>query len=108
MERTFEPSISDESLKEVIRDKRNFAVSYSLSTFIDGSTRIERLIEDCGLTCQVYTKGRMASLILARLNPLAALAALVAIVVHNVKTAEFDYEVARNPITGTVTATFVK
>ena len=109
MEKIFEKSASDATIKEAIRNREVFVMNYSPLSFIRGSRRVERLIEECGMTCQIYTRGRIAAAILGTaVAPVAGVAAIAGLAAHNVQTSKFDYEVARNPVTGNITVTYVR
>ena len=102
MGKIFEKSTSDATIKEAIRNKENFVVSYPFFNFLQGSRRVERLIEECGMTCQVYTRGRVVAAIVGGGVTTTGLA------VHNAISSKFDFEVARNLVTGNITVTYVR
>ncbi|MFC5583190.1 hypothetical protein [Rhodanobacter terrae] len=96
---------------------------------IDGINRIhmpeavkavEKLIEDRGMRCRIYQKGRVAAAIgataVAAVVPVigeavigaALVATAVGSAAHHLATFNPDYEVAKNLVTGTLTLTYQK
>lgn len=82
---------------------------------------VEKLIEDRGLRCRIYQKGRVAAAIggttvatgwipVAGEAVILAAAAATAVgsAAHHLATFNPDYEVAKNLVTGTLTLTYQK
>ena len=73
---------------------------------------LERLIEKRGLRCRIYMKGR-ASTVAAAAIPVSPTViggwlAGIGIAAHNIATWSPDYEIAKNPLTSTLTVTYKK
>lgn len=110
-EKVFLATASDAEIKQAIRDHVSFVLEGPATSFIRTSRRVERLIEECSMTCQVYTRGRTIAGAAALLSPatfIPGLATLLTSAAHNAVSAKYDWEVGRNPITGNITATFVR
>lgn len=56
---------------------------------------IEKLIESQGLTCRVYTAGRIAALGVGAITIVGGVAAGLTIAAHNIATYNPDYEIAK-------------
>lgn len=59
-------------------------------------SHIEEIIKSNGLTCRIYTKGRLLTLASGLFNARLGLALAIAYVAHNVLTHDPDYEIARD------------
>lgn len=101
-------SISNEAVSELIAERRSFVLEnvarLSMSEAIE---TLEKIIESKGMTCRVYTKGRVAAVgVFAVPNPVTAAVSLgtaAFIGAHKLATFNPDYEIAKNMATGTIT-----
>jgi hypothetical protein len=105
--------ISDEKISSLINDKQSFVLEDIASRNIGEAVRaVERVIESKGLKCRVYLKGRSATVAAAAssMTPVAlgGWASAIGIGLHSLATWDPDYEIAKNPATGTLTVTYKK
>lgn len=73
---------------------------------------LESIIEGHGLSCRVYTKGRVATVAAAAIpispTVIGGWLSGLAIAAHNLATYNPDYEIAKNYATSTLTITYKK
>lgn len=105
--------ITDEKISNIIEQRQSFVLSDIPRTNMGEAVKaVEKLIEEKGLKCRIYTKARVATMVgLASTNPFTALAGLtsaVGIGIHNAVTWNPDYEIAKNFVMGTLTITHKK
>ena len=105
--------VSDEVIERALDEKRSFVLEgISVTYFSEAIETIEKLIESRGMSCRVYTKGRIASVAAAVIptpvTVISGLASAVSIGAHNLATWNPDYEIAKNMATGTLTITYKK
>lgn len=102
-------SISNEEISSMISDKRSFKIKEIEPEFFgDTVETIEKLIECQGLTCRIYTAGRITALGISALSVVGGLAAGLTIATHNIVTYNPDYEIAKLYPTKTLAITYKK
>lgn len=73
---------------------------------------LESIIEGAGMSCRIYTRGRVAPiapwLVVPGVGQVIAAAAAVAVVAHNVATYNPDFEIRKNSLKGNVLVTNLK
>lgn len=101
--------ISNEEISSMISEKRSFKIKEIESDFfVDTVDTIEKLIESKGLTCRVYTAGRITALGISAITIFGGVAAGLTIAVHNIATYNPDYEIAKLYATKTLAITYKK
>lgn len=79
----------------MISEKKSFKIKEIESDFFgDTVENLEKLIESQGLTCRVYTAGRIAALGVCAITIVGGVAAGLTIAAHNIATYNPDYEIA--------------
>ena len=106
-------SVSNEKIRSFIEDKKSFILEdIEVLNMSEAIETLEKEIESNGLSCRVYLKGRAATMAAAAIpispTVLGGWAAGIAIGIHNLATWNPDYEIAKNPATGTLTVTYKK
>ncbi|MBP6720296.1 MAG: hypothetical protein KA173_15640 [Rhodoferax sp.] len=106
-------SVSNEKIRSFIEDKKSFILEdIEVLNMSEAIETLEKEIESKGLSCRVYLKGRAATMAAAAIpispTVLGGWAAGIAIGIHNLATWNPDYEIAKNPATGTLTVTYKK
>jgi hypothetical protein len=73
-------------------------------------SEIEGTVEKKGMTCRIYTEYRAAAVAGSLWTPtvILGIAAAVGMAAHNLATINPDYEIGKNKVAGTVTATYKK
>jgi hypothetical protein len=105
--------VSDEKISSLINERQSFVLEdIARLNIVEAVRAVERVIESKGLTCRVYLKGRSATVAAAAssMTPVAlgGWASAIGIGLHNLATWDPDYEIAKNPATGTLTVTYKK
>ena len=103
--------ISDKEIDELLSKRKSFTleniVHMSRSVLV-----IEKLIENKGLKCRVYTKGRSATVAAAAIpvapTVIGGWIAAAAIGVHNLATYDPDYEICKNTLGNTLEVNYKK
>ena len=102
-------TITDTKINELISSRTSFVLEdIARLNMSEAVESIERKIENKGMKCRVYTKGRAAALAGELAVPLVGWAAAAAMGIHNLATWDPDYEIAKNMITGTLTIEYKK
>jgi hypothetical protein len=105
--------ISDEKISELINQRQSFVLEdIARLNMVEAVRAVERVIESKGLTCRVYLKGRSATFAAVASSMTTAIiagwASAIGMGLHNLATWDPDYEIAKNPATGTLTVTYKK
>ena len=72
---------------------------------------IEKAIEEAGMSCRIYTKGRIAAAgasVVGGVTGVLVVASAVAIAAHNLATWDPDYEIAKHVVDNKVSVSFMK
>lgn len=106
-------NLTDQKIKEMVNKKLSFIINDIDRLKMSGAVKlVEKIIEENGLKCRVYTQGRSAALAGAVIpNPVTVLggwAAGIAIGVHNIATWDPDYEIAKNVANGAIRVNYKK
>ena len=106
-------TITDAEINKLIDERKSFVLEdMEILNMSEAVETIERIIESKKLSCRVYLKGRAAIVAAAAIpispTVIAGWASAIAIGVHNAATWNPDYEIAKNPATGTLTITYKK
>ena len=101
-------TVSNEKVAELIDQRKSFVLEdVGRLNMTEAVATLEKVIESKGLKCQVYTKGRMATMAAAAIpispTVIGGWAAGIAMGIHNLATWNPDYEIAKNAVTGTLT-----
>ncbi len=88
-------------ITSLVTSHKNFVMDVDRGDLMKACAKIERLIEGAGMTCRVYTKGRVAGAVFG-------VAGVLGTIIHNAATLNPDYEIGRNIATNTVTVTWKK
>lgn len=95
---------------ELIRKRKSF--SLKTSNFNRTVRDIERMIENEGLRCRIYTENRSAALgaavIPTGITQAAGLFSAIGIAAHNLVTFNPDYEIGKNIVDSQVNVTYKK
>ncbi len=96
--------VSDfDQIAELIAERKSFHIlGTDFENTFDQCTSIEEAIEAAGLTCRIYTKGRIVAAAAGIFSMGAGLAALTGIAAHNVLTWSPDYEICRDLANGRI------
>lgn len=101
----------DTKAVQLIRNRESFEVKALGGKVLDAVKKIEYLIENEGLTCRIYTKGRLASAgatVAGGITGMLGAASAIGIAAHNIATYNPDYEVSKNLIDNKLTITYKK
>ena len=96
------------TVQEKIANRESFLV-YQIDSMKETIRELERAIEDGGLSCRVYTKGRIASAgaaIFSGITGAIGVASIVGMAAHNLATLNPDYELAKNYVDKTIAVSF--
>ena len=102
-------AITDSELHNLIHNRKSFVLeNINRLNMPEAVKSVENAIEEQGLKCRVYTKGRVAAMTAELAIPMVGWAAAAAIGVHNLATWNPDYEIAKNVLTGSLTIQYKK
>lgn len=101
---------NEEYFTDLIRKHKSFSVK---STNLNRTARdVERMIENSGLRCRVYTENRSAALGAAAIptgvTQVTGLFSAIGIAAHNLATFNPDYEIGKNIIDSQINVTYKK
>lgn len=103
--------LDSEKVKNLIADNHSFEL-VGLSGRMGGAvSKIENLIESQGLSCRIYTYGRVViagGSILCGLAGVVGIASMVGMGGHNIATFNPDYEVAKHFIDNKLSVIYKK
>ena len=103
--------LSTEKLRELVAQKRSFQVA-AVKDISYVVNKLEGEIEKQNLRCRVYTEYRTAAIagvvVPTGVTQLAGIATAIGVGLHNLATINPDYEIAKNQVMSTVTATYQK
>ena len=102
--------LDNEEISALIKENECFTLT-NVKNFLQSVKTIERLIENNGLSCRVYTAGRsttMAATLAAGPAVLFGLASAAVITAHNIATLNPDYEIAKYPLADKLVINFKK
>ncbi|AQZ33436.1 hypothetical protein BHQ29_09140 [Pseudomonas sp. LPH1] len=104
--------ISNEQIEQKIKNKESFIIEkVEAMRFSSAIETLERIIEAQGLTCRIYTIGRLAAAgatIFGGLTGAVGALSSIAIAAHNIATWNPDYELGKNIIGSSIHVTFKK
>lgn len=102
--------ISNSKISDMVKKRGDFVIEgITVMNYKETLKTVEKIIEDQGMKCRVYTKGRAAGMIGAVIpgpTLLVGWATGIGIGVHNLATFNPDYEIAKNPATGTLSVNY--
>lgn len=102
--------ISNSEISNLVKKRGDFVIEgITVMNYKETLKTVEKIIEDQGLKCRVYTKGRAAGMIGAAIpgpTLFVGWATGIGIGVHNLATFNPDYEIAKNPATGTLSVNY--
>lgn len=106
----YEDLLAD-STRELIVNHESFEVVGLRGRMGSAINQLEYLIESEGLSCRVFTYGRIASastIVFSGITGLVGLASTVGIAVHNIATFNPDYEIAKHLVEKKLVVKFKK
>lgn len=102
------------NIKDLIKEHKSFEVRglHGVSGGMDKAvSKIENLIECQGLSCRIYTYGRVAAAgatLVGGVTGLAGLASAVGMAAHNIATYDPDYEIAKHLVDNKLSVKYKK
>ncbi|WP_332604772.1 hypothetical protein [Acinetobacter sp. ESBL14] len=100
--------LSSSFLESMIKGKKSFEILGVGGKIKECVNLVEKTIEGNGLTCRIYTEGRIAGVAAGILDQGIGIVTAVGIVAHNLFTLNPDYEVGKNLLQHKITVTFKK
>jgi hypothetical protein len=91
----------------LIRSKESFEVAGLSGRLSSAVTTVENKIESNGMTCRIYTFGRVAA-VGGSFFGVIGLASAAGIAAHNLATFNPDYEIAKYPIDNHIVVKYKK
>lgn len=91
--------LKKEQLEKLIRQKKSFEVVGATGNILEAVKVVETAIESQGLSCRIYTKGRIASAgatVFGGVTSVLGIASAVGIAAHNLATYDPDYEILKH------------
>lgn len=93
----------------LIQNRESFKISNVTQSEMGGLVdQLERMIENEGLRCRIYTKGRIAAAGVGLFSLGAGAAALAGIAAHNIATFNPDYEIEKDLLGSSLTVSYKK
>lgn len=95
----------------LINKRQSFEVLGLSGRMSDAVSKLEQLIEGEGLSCRIYTYGRVAAAggsLFGGVTGVLGIASAVGMAAHNLATYDPDYEVAKHNIDNKLTVTYKK
>ena len=103
--------IESSETKELISNHKSFEIIGLSGRMGSAVSQIENIIENKGLSCRVYTYGRVASAgatLVGGITGLAGLASTVGMAAHNLATYNPDYEIAKHLVDNKLSINYKK
>lgn len=92
-----------DQVAELVTECKSFHIrGVDFENTFDYCATIEEIIEAAGLTCRIYSKGRIVAAAAGIFSMGAGLAALTGIAAHNILTYNPDYEICRDLANGRI------
>ncbi len=101
-------NLTNSLLEPLIKGKKSFEILGAGGKIKECVNMVEKSIESNGLTCRVYTEGRIAGVASGVLVAGLGVATAVGIAAHNLFTFNPDYEIGKNLVKNKITVTFKK
>jgi hypothetical protein len=101
----------DQSVKELVKNRESFTIIGLTGKMSDAVEKIEAIIEREGLSCRIYTRGRITATggsFLGGVTGVAGLVSAIGIAAHNIATYDPDYEVAKHIVDNMLTISYEK
>jgi hypothetical protein len=98
-----------EKVKDLVDDRVSFEVTGLNNRMKEAVLEVERIIENKGLRCRIYTRGRIAAAggsFFGGITGLAGIASAAGIAAHNLATFNPDYEIAKHLVDNKLTVTY--
>ncbi|MBL0560978.1 hypothetical protein [Aeromonas hydrophila] len=111
MEKIHYDDLDTDKLTALISSRLSFEVTGLSGRMSSAVSKIENAIEPAGLTCRVYTRGRIAAAGASLLGGPAGVAGVISaagIAVHNLATYNPDYEIAKHLVDNTLSVLYKK
>ncbi|GAA0804861.1 hypothetical protein [Psychrobacter piscatorii] len=103
--------LDGQKIKDLIKQKQTFEV-LGLSGRMDSATaKVENMIETSGLSCRVYTYGRIAAAgasLFGGITGVVGVASAIGMAAHNIATYNPDYEIAKHRVDNKLTVKYKK
>lgn len=93
--------IGNNKLEDLIKKKISFEVVGVSGKMSDAVKTVENAIESLGLTCRIYTKGRIAAAgatLFGGITGVLGAASTIGIAAHNLATYNPDYEIVKHMV----------
>ncbi|GAB6070851.1 hypothetical protein JCM30760_19480 [Thiomicrorhabdus hydrogeniphila] len=93
--------IGNGKLQEFIKQKKTFEVVGASGNISEAVQAVEKAIESLGLSCRIYTKGRIAAAgatVFGGVTGVLGAASAIGIAAHNLATYDPDYEVIKHMV----------
>lgn len=100
--------LNNSFLESMIQGKNSFVILGVGGKFKECVNLLEKTIEGNGMTCRIYTEGRIAGIAAGLVDQGVGIATAIGIAAHNLFTLNPDYEVGKNLIHNKITVTFKK
>ena len=103
--------ISSEATREMVRSHETFEIVGLSGRMSSAVSAIENLIEAQGMSCRVYTYGRVAAAggsFFGGITGALGIASAVGMAVHNIATYNPDYEIAKHVVDNKLTVKYKK
>lgn len=98
-------------VKDMVKRHESFEITGLSGRMGSAVSKIENIIETEGLSCRIYTYGRVASAgatLVGGITGLAGLASAVGMAAHNIATYNPDYEVAKHIVDNKLSVKYKK
>lgn len=103
--------LSTSVLTQLINSKSSFEVIGLGGRLMNACSLVENKIETNGMTCRIYTPGRIGAAgwsVLGGITGAVGILSAASIALHNLATYNPDYEIAKNPIQNKIVVTYKK
>ncbi|MFC5698364.1 hypothetical protein ACFPU0_22785 [Pseudomonas sp. GCM10022186] len=111
MKRIQYEDLSTSTLTQLINRKESFEVVGPGGRLLSTVKTVENKIEANGMTCRVYTVGRIGAVagsFFGGITGAVGILSAASIAIHNIMTFNPDYEIEKNPIDNRIVVKFKK
>ena len=97
-------------ITELVKDRKSFKITKIGKDFFEFSQKIEKIVEDAGYKCRLYTGNRAACMAVGFIpTPVTigmGIFVALGIAVHNMATYNPDYEIRRHPLDSEIAVSY--